>query len=158
VVAVVITLFILNQYAVSNLQFRLRGGGENIDFATLSANIIVDTCNPTSVPVSFEKYTLTTFYKGNEFATLTFYGKTIQPRDSELLNGRVDLNGELMAGLFLNALAEGFSGGQSGFDENAMTAKETFETKLLGIIPLSQSRDIDPALGDSVFGRQYSCD
>jgi hypothetical protein len=145
IIAIFVVALIINYYATSNLQFRAQGGGD-FDFTTFSTSALIDACNPTAFPASFERYTVGVYYKNENFATVMIDGATIMPNDSETLHGTVDINGEIIAGLFLQGLADSFSGQseqQAAFGEEDITAKTTLETKLLGIIPISQTEDID---------------
>ena len=144
IVAIFIIALIVNYYAISNLQFRAQEGGEDLDLATFSASALIDACNPTAFPASFEKYTVDVYYKNENFASVIIDGATIMPNDSETLRGTVDVNGELVRGMFLKGLADAFSAEsdqQASFSED-VSAKATFETRL-GIIAISETKDFD---------------
>lgn len=129
-----------NYYALSNLQFR-GNAAEDFDFATLSVDMKMDVCNPTAIPASFDKFTLLMNYKDKEFATMTIKGKTIPSYQTTTLDGRLSMNAEMVAGLFMQALADGFSGNEGpSFSEDDMTVVTTIDTKALGFIPMSDSK------------------
>lgn len=166
VVAIFAITLAINYYAVSNLQFRAQQGGGGFDSATFSASALIDVCNPTAFPASFERYTVGVYYRNENLAAVTIDGATIMPNDSETLDGTVDVNGEIIAGLFLQGLADAFSGQgdqQPAFSEEDITARATLETRLLGIIPISQTEDIDlsednpDGLGMPLSTGEYSC-
>jgi hypothetical protein len=165
-VAILVVALIINYHATSNLQFRAQQGGGDFDFTTFSASALIDACNPTPFPASFERYTVDLYYRNENLAVMTIDGATIMPNDSETLRGTVDINEEKIADLFLQGLADAFSSQseqQAGFSEEDMTARATLETKLLGVIPISQTEDIDlsesnsDGLGMPFSTREYSC-
>lgn len=155
--AIFIAAFAVNAYAASNMQFRA-AGGRNFDLATLSSGLVVEACNPTSVPVSFDQYRVDVYYKGDELATMTLSGKTIMPNSSERLTGNVDINGSTTTGLFAQAMADAFSG-RDPDERSQITAKSTLSSRVLGIIPISDTKDLDlGAQGQTPFSEEYSCD
>ncbi len=167
IVAIFVVALVVNYYAVSNLQFRAQEGDSgDFDFTKFSASALIDACNPTAFPASFERYTVDVYYRDENFATMMIDGATIMPNDSETLHGTVDINGEMIAGLLLQGLADAFSGEseqQPAFGEEDITATATLETKLLGIIPISQTEEIDLSDSDSdgqgmpFSTEEYSC-
>lgn len=140
IIAITIVGYSINTYALSNLQFR-SSGGENFDFATFSGNLQMEACNPTSYPASFDKYHMQVLYKEKEFATMDIKGGTISPKQSEILDGNVAIDRGMVADLFMQSLADGFSGTQTpAFNQNDMIVNSTIEAKVLGFIPYTETK------------------
>jgi hypothetical protein len=130
----------INTYAVSSLQFR-SAGGRDLDLATLSADVRVEACNPTSFSASFDKYHMAVMYKGKEFATMDVKGGTVSPKQSAILDGNVAIDREIMAGMFMQGLVDGFSGKQTPeFNQDDMTVNTTLEAKVLGFMPYTEAK------------------
>lgn len=156
IAAIFIAAFAVNAYAASNLQFRA-AGGRDFDLATLSSGVLVDACNPTAFPVSFDEYRIDVYHQGDELATMSVSGKTIMPNTSERLEGTVDIDLRTAGGVFAQALASAFSG--QGTDDSQVTAKSTVSSKVLGIIPVSDTKDLDlDERAQTPFSEDYSCD
>lgn len=157
VIAVIfVSAFAVNAYAASNLQFR-SAGSQNFDFSRLSSGVLVDACNPTPFPASFDEYRIDVYYRDDELATLSLSGKTIMPNTSERLEGSIDIDGSTTASLFAQSMADAFSG--EGSEDSQVTAKSTLNSRVLGIIPVSDTRDLDlGAEGQTPFSEEYSCD
>lgn len=158
VIAVIfISAFAVNAYAASNLQFR-SAGSQNFDFSRLSSGVLVDACNPSPFPVSFDEYRIDVYYRDDELATLSVSGKTIMPDTSERLEGSLDVNGRTAAGLFAQAMSDAFSGRDTD-ESSQVTAKSTVSSRVLGIIPVSDTKELDlNAQGQTPFSEEYSCD
>ena len=140
IMAIIVASYSVNTYALSNLQFR-SAGGEDFDFSTLSANVRIEACNPTSFTASFDKYHIVILYKEKEFATMDIDGGTISPMQSSVLNGKVAVDRGVMADLLMQALAGGLSTSQSPeFSQDDMSVNITMEAKVLGLIPYSESK------------------
>ncbi|MFY3739942.1 MAG: hypothetical protein HMLIMOIP_000367 [Candidatus Nitrosomirales archaeon] len=160
-VAIIIAVILMNFYALSNMQIRQRSIG-NFDFVTFSMDMQLDACNPTPFPAYFDQYLFTIYYKGKEFATMTLQGTTIMPNQMITLKGNVAINTQMVAGMFIQAFANAFSGQeQETFNENDMTVKVTLDSKIIGLIPLSQSREFSfsefKQLMTSQDTRGFSC-
>lgn len=156
VVVIFIAAFAVNAYAASNLQFR-SAGGQNFDFSRLSSGLLIDACNPSSFPASFDEYRIDVYYQDDELATLSLSGKTIMPNTSERLEGSVDINGRTTASLFAQAMADAFSGERP--DDSQVTAKSTLSSRVLGIIPVSDTKELDLGAEEQTpFSEEYSCD
>lgn len=150
-----IAAFAVNAYAASSLQFHA-AGARNFDLATLSSDLIVEACNPTAFPVSFDEYRIDVYYRGDTLATMSLSGTTIMPESSERLTGVVDISGSTTAGLFAQALADALSGRES---ESQVTATSTLSSRVLGIIPVSDTKEPDlDQQGQTPFSEEYSCD
>jgi len=140
IIAITLIGYSINTYALSNLQFK-SSGGENFNFATLSANVRMEACNPTSYPASFDKYHMQVLYKEKAFATMDIKGGTISPKQSENLDGNVAIDRGMIADLYMQSLADGFSGTQTpAFNQNDMTVNTTIEAKVLGFIPYTETK------------------
>lgn len=154
--AIFIAAFAVNAYAASNLQFR-SAGSQNFDFSRLSSGVLVDACNPSPFPASFDEYRIDVYYQDDELATLYLSGKTIMPNTSERLEGSVDINGRTTASLLAQAMADAFSGERP--EDSQVTAKSTLSSRVLGIIPVSDTKELDlSAEGQTPFSEEYSCD
>ncbi|HEX6067261.1 MAG TPA: LEA type 2 family protein [Nitrososphaera sp.] len=154
--AIFIAAFAVNAYAASNLQFR-SAGSQNFDFSRLSSGVLVDACNPSPFPASFDEYRIDVYYQDDELATLSLSGKTIMPNTSERLEGSVDINGRTTASLLAQAMADAFSG--EGPEDSQVTAKSTLSSRVLGIMPVSDTKELDlSAEGQTPFSEEYSCD
>ncbi len=148
-----IAAFAVNAYAASSLQFRA-AGARNFDLATLSSGLIVEACNPTAFPVSFDEYRIDVYYRGDTLATMSLSGTTIMPESSERLTGVVDIS-STTAGLFAQALADALSGREP---ESQVTATSTLSSRVLGIIPVSDTKELDlDQQGQTPFSEEYSC-
>lgn len=148
--------FAVNAYAASSLQFRA-AGARDFDLATLSSGLVVEACNPTAFPVSFDEYRIDVYYRGDELATMSLSGTTIMPESSERLTGVVDISGSTTAGMFAQALGDALSGREP--EESQVTAKSTLSSRVLGIIPVSDIKELDlDQQGQTPFSEEYSCD
>jgi hypothetical protein len=141
--AIVILLVVsigVNQYAVDSLQFR-GNSAQELDFATMSADMKIDVCNPTDFTASFDRFTMLITYKDKEFATMAIEGGAVPPRQIAVMDGSMSIDAELIAGLFMDALASAFSGEEEpAFDENDMAVTTTVDSSALGFIPISSSK------------------
>lgn len=158
VIALVIASIGINYYALSNLQFR-GNTTEDFDFASLSMDMKLDVCNPTAVPANFDKFTVLINYKDKEFATVAIKGKTIPPHQTTTVDGRLSVNAQMMAGLFMQGFANAFSDDaeqQPSFDENDMDVIMTIDSKALGFIPITSSKSFAMSEFQEVMQEQNS--
>lgn len=150
-----IAAFTVNAYAASSLQFRA-AGGRDFDLSTLSSGLLIEACNPSSLPVSFDEYRIDVYYQEDQLATMSVSGKTIMPNTAERLTGTVDISGSATAGLFAQAFSDALSGREP---ESQVTAKSTLSSRVLGIIPVSDTKELDlNQEGQTPFSEEYSCD
>jgi hypothetical protein len=150
VAAVIVAALGVSYYVASSLQFRAAGGA--FDPATLSFGALVDACNPTPLPASFDRYTISVYYGGDQFATISVPGRTIAPQSSETLRGDIDVDEEAVGGIVGQAIGRAFSGQPAEGSE--VTARATLDSKMLGFVPLSQTRELDLSGGDTEFSCQ----
>jgi len=132
--AVLVGLTILSFYAITQLQLTPRSVG-NFDFKTLSMDVQLDACNPTSYPASFDKVILVLYWQSEEFLTVTLKGNTIMPSQAITLNGKLDIADELDYWKVYNIFAS--------FNESDLSLKVTLTTNILGFIPFSQSEEFN---------------
>ncbi len=155
VAALFLAAFAVNAYAASSLQFRAVGG-RGFDLATLSSGLVVDACNPTSLPVSFDEYRIDVYYGDDELATMSVPGRTIMPNSSERLTGTIDISGSTTASLFAQALGDALAGREA---ESHVTAKSMLSSRVLGVIPVSDTKELDlKQQGQTPFSEEYLCD
>jgi hypothetical protein len=138
VVAFVVS-YSLNHYALSSLQFRASEAG-GFDFATMSGDLFIEACNPSPVAASFDRYQMIAYYKDTDFATLAVQGGDVPPNQITVLRGNMDINGQAVTGIFMEELADAFSGRQTEGSEEDMTIKTILDAKVMGIFPYSQTR------------------
>jgi len=150
--AVLIGLTIMSFYALTQLQLSPRSVG-NFDFKTLSMDVQLDACNPTSYPASFDKVVLVLYYQSEEFLTVELKGNTIMPNQDITLDGKLDISEELDYWKVYNIF--------SSFNESDLSLKATLTTNIIGFIPFSQSKEFNYAdfreLLLSPNATQYSC-
>lgn len=151
-VAVLVALTITSFYALTQLQLTPRSVG-NLDFKTLSMDVQLDACNPTSLPTSFDKVELVLYWQSEEFLTVTLKGSTIMPNQEVTLNGKLDISEDLDYWKVYNIF--------SSLNESDLSLKATLVTNVMGFIPFSQSKEFNYAefrellLSPNVT--QYSC-
>jgi len=152
IAAILIGLTIMSFYAITQLQLTPRSVG-NFDFKTLSMDVQLDACNPTSYPASFDKVILVLYWQSEEFLTVTLKGNTIMPSQAITLNGKLDIADELDYWKVYNIFAS--------FNESDLSLKVTLTTNILGFIPFSQSKEFNYTdfreLLLSPNATQYSC-
>jgi len=152
IAAILIGLTIMSFYAITQLQLTPRSVG-NFDFKTLSMDVQLDACNPTSYPASFDKVVLVLYWQSEEFLTVTLKGNTIMPSQAITLNGKLDIADELDYWKVYNIFAS--------FNESDLSLKVTLTTNILGFIPFSQSKEFNYTdfreLLLSPNATQYSC-
>ena len=150
--AVLISITIMSFYAITQLQLSPRSVG-NFDFKTLSMDVQLDACNPTSYPATFDKVTLVLYWQSEEFLTVTLKGSTIMPNQAITLNGKLDISEDLDYWKVYNIFAS--------FNESDLSLKVTLTTNIMGFIPFSQSKEFNYAdfreLLLSPNATQYSC-
>ena len=140
IAAALVALYLgLNIYAISNLQFRGHQTG-SFDFADMSADVQLEACNPSFFPASFNKLNVDIIYKSTNFGTFTVWGKTILPHSSSIVDGRLKVNAEAVAGLFIASLSSAFSG-KTTFDVNQMRLVASLDAPILGVIPFSVTKE-----------------
>lgn len=151
-VAIFIGLTAMSFYALTQLQLTPRSVG-NFDFKTLSLDVELNACNPTTFPASFNKVELVLYWQSEEFLTVTLKGNTIMPNQDATLNGKLALNQDLDYWKAYWIFAS--------FNESDLSLKITLTTNVMGFIPYSQSKMFDYAefrellLSPNVT--QYSC-
>jgi hypothetical protein len=138
-IALILASYIGNNYALDNMQFRLREVG-GFNFETLSSNLKLDACNPTAFPAGFDKFTAVVYYRGSEFATMSVDGGSVMPYQSSTFDGRIRLSAQIVSGLII-ALAPAIGGEDTPYDENDISLKMSVESSVLGLVPHSQTRE-----------------
>ena len=135
-VAIFAAVTIMSFYALTQLQLTPRSVG-NFDFQTLSMDVELDACNPTSYPASFDEVTLVLYWQSEEFLTVTLKGDTIMPNRDITLNGKLDINDDLDYWKVYNIF--------SSFNEDDLSLKITLVSNIMGFIPFSQSKEFNYA-------------
>jgi len=156
-IAALIVGISLNYYALSNLQFRVRQA-ENFGFAPMSFD--VEVCNPTAIPTSIDNLRFVFYYKDMDLATLTMHGGTLPPNKITVLKGNMVFNVNTFMSLFIQGLANAFSGQWTQLDQQYkdMTVKTILDTKVMGIFPFSQSRTFTVSeFQESIHPVKFSC-
>jgi hypothetical protein len=154
IAAIFIAAFAVNAYAASNLQFRM-ASEQGPSLAT--GSVLVEACNPTAFPVSFDEYRIDMDYGEIELATMSISGETIMPNASERLEGSIDLNWRAADVVLSSALSNIFSGKEAA--DTPLIAKSSVSSKVLGLIPVSDTKQIDlDKRADAPFSEEYSCD
>jgi hypothetical protein len=134
VAAILVGLTIMSFYALTQLQLTPKSVG-NLDFKTLSMDVQLDACNPTSYPASFDKVVLLVYYQSEEFMTVTLKGSTIMPNQAITLNGKLDISEDLDYWKVYNIF--------SSFNESDLSLKATLITNIVGFVPFSQSKEFN---------------
>jgi hypothetical protein len=152
VIVVLVGITAMSFYALTQLQLSPRSVG-NFDFKTLSLDVQLDACNPTSYPASFDEVILVLYYQSEEFLTVNLKGDTIMPNKAVTLNGKLDISDQLDYWKVYNIF--------SSFNESDLSLDATVVTNIVGVVPFSQTKHFDytdfRALLLSPSVTQYSC-
>ena len=86
VIAVPFVYSFWNIYALENLQFRGADEGRFRLFDMINGGSI-EVCNPSGFFVNYNKFSIITFFEGNEKGTFTLEQTSISPMSSLIVNG-----------------------------------------------------------------------
>ena len=158
-VVLIIAGFFGNNYALENMQFKVKSVS-GFDFGSLTSQVELEACNPTAFPAGFDRFDAIVYYRGGEFARITVKGGSVMPYQASLYDGSLKLSAQTVNGIVI-ALADAVSGKDSPYDENEITVKMTTESKILGLMPYSATREFSFAqfqqFMDTQSAEKYMC-
>jgi hypothetical protein len=138
-VAIFVSLLAASSYANASLQYRSRGA-QGYNLAQSSTDIAMDVCNPTPFPAGFDRLQFVATYKDSDFATMKFEGGSVPPNKATTVDGALQVNGRAALAAVFQSFADSLNGKSAG-DVN-MKVKMTSESRLLGLVPMSQSKEM----------------
>lgn len=138
-ILIIVAVFAMNAYAISNLQFRGHSVGD-VDLVDMSMDTKFEICNPFFFPASFETLKVNVDYKSTNFGTFTIWGKTIPSNTPTVVDGRINMNGQAIMQLFVAALGSAFGGENMDLDPKQIKYNTELDAPILGIIPFSISK------------------
>ena len=109
-------------------------------FFEISNDRSIEVCNPSPSYVSFEKFTITMFYEGDNEGTYTIPGQTLPPSSLSVVDG--DFRSEIFAEsqyTFLHMDAQFAGTAPIRLDPNQMFVVTNIHTSIMGIIPYTIS-------------------
>jgi hypothetical protein len=131
--------YFANSYAMSNMQFKVVSVSL-FDFTSLTSQVRLEACNPTAFPAGFDSFSAVVNYQGREFARIAVDGGTVMPYQASSFDGDLRLSAQSVHGLAI-ALADAIGGNDSPYDESEITLRMTMDSKVLGIIPYTQTKE-----------------
>jgi hypothetical protein len=131
--------FFGNNYALENMQFKVKRVS-GFDYGSLTSQVELEACNPTAFPAGFDRFDAIVYYRGGEFARIAVKGGSVMPYQSAPYDGNLKLSAQTVSGIVI-ALADTVGGKDSPYDENEITIKMTMESKVLGLMPYSQTKE-----------------
>jgi hypothetical protein len=137
--AVLMAALFANNYALSNMQYRLASVSA-FDYTSLTSQVKLEACNPTAIPAGFDRFSAIVDYRQSEFARITVVGGSVMPYQSSTFDGDLKLSAQTVSGLII-ALADAVGGTDSQYNENDISLKMTLDAKILGIMPYSQTKE-----------------
>jgi hypothetical protein len=141
VVVIFVLLLAASSYANASLQYRSRGA-QGYNFAQSSTDIAMDICNPTPFPAGFDRLQFVATYRDSDFATMKFENvSSIPPNKAVAVDGALQVNGRAALAAVFQSFADSLNGKNTG-DTNSMKVKMTSESRLLGFVPVSQSKEM----------------
>lgn len=138
-IAVLVSAFFASMYTISNMQFRIKEV-QDFDFASLSSGLKVEACNPNAFPAGFETISGPALYQNEEFARIRVDGGTIMPYQNGFFDGKIQLGSQTVSG-FVLAVKAAVNGTDTPYDDNDITFLLTVESRVIGIIPYSETRE-----------------
>jgi hypothetical protein len=158
-IGALVATFFANTYALNNMQYRVNDVSA-FDYSSLTSDVVLEACNPTAMPVAFDKFSAVVNYRQGELGRIEVSGGTVMPYQASTFPGELKLSARIISGLII-ALAGSLAGNDSPYDENDITLIVTTEAKILGIIPHSESREFTFAefqqFMSSQQAEQYQC-
>jgi hypothetical protein len=102
---------------------------------------MLEACNPTAFPASFDKFSAVVNYKQGELGRIEVSGGVVMPYQASAFPGELKLSARTISGVII-ALVGALAGNDSPYDENDITLNVNTEAKILGILPYSESRQL----------------
>ena len=131
---------IFNIVTLDQIQIKWNDRG-SFDFMTMLNGGVVEVCNSSSIPLSFNGITIATFWEGEEIGRFATNGATVQPNSSTEINGKGYMT-SLAANMFSMYIdAEMTSGDFARIDPSSMTVMASVDTTILGVIPFSVTEE-----------------
>ncbi|MEO9364454.1 MAG: hypothetical protein ABI348_11190 [Nitrososphaera sp.] len=149
VVAIFVLLLAASNYANASLQYRSRGA-QGYDFSKSSTDVAMDVCNPTPFSASFDRLQFVAAYKDSDLATIKFENGSVPANAATTVDGALQINGKAALAAVFQSFADSLNGKSTG--DASMKVKMTSESRLLGLMPMSQSKEMS---GDE-FSRMMS--
>jgi hypothetical protein len=159
VIGISVVSFLANNYALNNLQLRVRNVSD-FDFASLSSKVQLDVCNPSAIPAGFDKFNAVVRYRGNDFASMSVNGGTVMPYQAARYDGKLMMDAQTVSGMIV-AFANAVAGQDTAYNEDDISMTTRIEARILGIIPYTQAHDFTLSEFRESMGMQritgYSC-
>jgi hypothetical protein len=140
VAIIFVSLLAASSYANASLQYRSRGA-QGYDFSKSSTDVAMDVCNPTPFPASFDRLQFVASYKDSDLATIKFENNSVPANAASTVDGALQVNGRAALAAVFQSFADSLNG-KTTDDSSSMKVKMTSESRLLGIVPVSQSKDM----------------
>ena len=135
-----VSLLAASSYANANLQYRSRGA-QGYNFSQSSTDVAMDVCNPTPFPAGFDRLQFVATYKDSDFATMEFENGSVPANAATTVDGALQINGRAALAAVFQSFADSLNGKSSAGDAG-MKVKMTLESRLLGLVPVSQSKEM----------------
>lgn len=136
VIAVSVGYSSFSAVTLDQIQMKWNDRG-SFDFVTMLNGGIIEVCNSSFVPLSFNQISIATFLDGEEVGRLTAGGTTVQPGSSAELRGVGEMTGSA-AGIFASYIDTEMSGSSiAGIDPSSVAVLTSIDTSVFGMIPFS---------------------
>lgn len=125
-----------NVITLDQIQIKWNDRG-SFDFMTMLNGGVIQVCNSSFIPLSFNGISIISFWDGEEVGRFVAKGATVQPNSMIEVKGEGDMT-SLAAGIFSMYIDTEMSGNDiARIDSNSMVVLTSIDTSILGIIPFS---------------------
>lgn len=138
VIAGTIIYSFLGTYGLNYIQ--IRGYQKEFDYTTMLTGKKIEMCNPIQIPININHIEITIFYQDRELGKMLSDGITLLPSKSEYIEGKIQF--EQSENMFPMDL--GLKSSENGimkFDSEQIHVTTNYESRFLGIIPYSVSKN-----------------
>ncbi|MGI0004736.1 MAG: hypothetical protein ACREAX_05510 [Candidatus Nitrosotenuis sp.] len=149
----------LNLVFAKDLQFRWYQEG-NFDLLSIMFGGKLVVCNDSIYPANFQQYSFNMIYDGQNLGTFSTRGIAVSPHTSTTIDGKFITEDKQVSQILLSSLDTAFSGsGQAArIDVRKMSAITILDTKIIGVIPLSITREYSGQEFLDMMNQKTSCD
>jgi hypothetical protein len=149
----------LNLVFAKDLQFRWYQEG-NFDLLSIMFGGKIAVCNDSDHPASFQRYSFDIIYDGQSLGTFSTNGVVAPPHTSTMIDGKFSADDKRISQILFASLDTAFSGsGQAArIDVSKMSATTTLDTKIIGVIPFSITREYSGQEFIDMMNQKTRCD
>ncbi|GEM_PF-769524 len=159
VIAVTLGYSSLGIIFAKDLQFRWGQEG-NFDLLSIMFGGKLVVCNDSDYPVSFQQYSFNIVYDGQNLGMFSVHGTGLSSHTSTMIGGKFSTDDKRVSEILFASLDTALSGsGQAArIDVNKMSATTSLDTRIIGIIPFSITREYSGQEFVDVMNQKTNCD